>query len=221
MIMPELKGSSDVEIQALVVIVVLMLIGYLWVRHNLYKRRQRLVKHNACKELILNKRHALASVGADIDGLVSLVRMGITPEQLETVIDLLTAPKVEYNIDNIEDPKAMEVNLDFDKADVTRKKDRDEKAGGETGDSLTGDDMASFDQEDEQAWFRVAHNQFIRAVKKKDVSDRRDQVKLLAAMVELGCKAVEDDPNKPIARKVYERELWDRFYEKEYLNIHA
>lgn len=218
--MPELKGASD-EIQALVVIVVLMLFGYLWVRHSMYKRRQILIRHKACKELILNKRHALAAAGADIDGLVSLVRKGVTPEQLEAVIGLLTAPKVEYNIDNIEDPKAMEVNLDFDKNDMPRKKGRVKKGGGKTEDSLTGDDMAAFDQEDEQAWFRVAHNQFIRAVKAKDISDRRDQVKLLAAMVELGRKAVEDDPNKPIARKAYERELWDRYYEKEYLNIHA
>ena len=53
----------------------------------LYKRRQRLIKHNACKELILNKRHALASVGADLDGLVSLVRMGIMDPPVESLIN--------------------------------------------------------------------------------------------------------------------------------------
>jgi len=215
-------SSTELEIKVLGIIIVLMLIGYFWLRHSQLKRQKRLLRHASCKDLIMNKRHALASAGADFESLAALVKMGITPEQLEAVIELLTAPKVQYNIDSLEDPESLEVNLDFEKDHSSRKRRKDDKTVQETEATPGTDlDMSSFDEKDEDAWFKIAHNRFKQAVAAKNMTDRRDQVKLLVAMVELGRKAVGEDSNKPGSRKAYERELWDRFYEKEYLDVNA
>jgi hypothetical protein len=217
-----IMSSTELQIKVLGIIIVLMLIGYFWLRHGQLKRQKRLLRYTSCKDLILNKRHALASAGADLENLVALVKMAITPEQLEAVIELLTAPRVQYNIDSLEDPESLEVNLDFEKDDSSRKRQKDDKTVQETkAPQPTELDMSSFDEKDEDAWFKIAHNRFRQAAAAKNITDRRDRVKLLVAMVELGRKAVEEDSNKPGSRKAYERELWDRFYEKEYLDINA
>ncbi len=215
-----IMGSTELEIKVLGIIIVLMLIGYFWLRHTQLKRQKRLLRYASCRDLILNKRHALVSAGADLESLAALVKMDITTEQLEAVIELLTAPRIQYNIDSLEDPESLEVDLDFEKDDSSRKRRKDKKTGQETKvPSGTELDLSSFDEKDEEAWFKIAHNRFKQAVAAKNITDRREQVKLLAAMVELGRKAVEEDPNKPGSRKAYERELWDRFYEKEYSDI--
>ena len=217
-----IMGMAEVEFRVLGIIVILLLIGYLWLRRIHSKRQRRILTYATCKDLILNKRHALASVGADFERLAGLVTMDITPEQLERVIELLTAPRVKYNIDSLEDPDSLEVNLDFSKTDASRKAKKKKVAEEPTEEpSETPTDLSSLDPADEETWLRLAHKRFQRALAAKDITDRRDQVKLLATMVRLGRKAVEDDPNKPVARKAYERELWDRFYEKEYLDINS
>jgi len=220
--MSGITGMAELEFKIFGIIVILLFISYLWLRRVQRKRRRRLLTYASCKDLILNKRHALASAGADIKGLAGLVKMGITPAQLERVIELLTAPRVEYNIDSLEDPDSLEVDLDFEKADISRRVKKEKKTAKQTGEpSESSADPDSLGPAEEDAWFRLAHNRFQRAVAAKDITDRRDQVKLLATMVRLGRKAAEDDPNKPVARKAYERELWDRFYEKEYLDINS
>ena len=68
---------------------------------------------------------------------------------------------------------------------------------------------------------RVAHNRFRRAVCEKEITERQAKLRLLVKMVELGKKAVEENPEKDVARREYELSLWDRFYEDEYLDLQS
>ncbi|MEA2062872.1 MAG: hypothetical protein U9P14_04165 [Gemmatimonadota bacterium] len=235
--------TQMIEIKVLGVVIILLLIGWLWIRRSQRRRLQRHGNLVCCRDIILNKRHALAKAGADFEALADLVKMQVTAEQLEAVVELLIAPRKHYNIDSLDDAEALEMDLDFAPGSCSREgKQEEEIASGDKDDRQAGEkpggeeDAEQADEEtpsdkpgvkgvlnkqEEDLWFSAAHKRFIQGVTANSLSDRRAQIKLLATMVELGKKAVDEDPAKPELRKEYERKLWDRFYEKEYLDIHS
>ncbi|HUU27473.1 MAG TPA: hypothetical protein VM123_06645 [archaeon] len=205
------------EIKALGALVLFLLILYFWVRRIQQKHRLERDWKSRCKDLVLNNRNALAREGVDFEKLAELVRMKIKPDQLEMVIHLLTAGRVQYNIDDREVPDNLEADLDFEKRrpPVTEAADN----SSQESEPVTPETFEKMNPEQEKTWLQVVHNRFRKAVAEKEITERRAKLKLLVRMVELGKKAVEDDPNKAVARKGYELSLWDRFYEKEYLEI--
>ena len=209
---------DDLELRALAAIVVLLLIGYLWLRRIQYKSKMERKRKLRCKELILDNRLKLANAGVDFDRLVELVRQKILPEQLETVIGILTAEPVFYKIDNQEDADSLEVNLDFESEPVSSKETAPVSEEGEEEQPEVFEKMGP---EKEKKWMRVAHNRFRRALGEKEITERQAKLKLLVKMVELGKKAVEEDSEKKVERKEYELSLWDRFYENEYLDLQS
>ncbi|HLA38677.1 MAG TPA: hypothetical protein VJ417_01700 [Candidatus Glassbacteria bacterium] len=213
--------ADTIELFALSVIVVLMLAGYLWLRHGQTVRRRERERKLHCKELILDKRVLLAKAGTDFDELVELVKMKISPEQLEKVIGLLISRLESYNIDAPESSGSEEVDLGFERKEATEaakaKASGDETAG-------LADIGLNFDKmgpEQEKAWLRMAHARFRQALADKDIVERQPRFRLLVKMIELGKKAVEEDAEKPVKRKAYEIELWDRFYENEYIELNS
>jgi len=210
---------DSVEIKALGVVAILLFFLYIWIRNKQRKNRLECERKLRCKEMILNKRHVLAAAGVDFQGLVSLVKAKITPEQLEKVIGLLTSRRVEYNIDNLDDPDYLEVDFDLEEDQPEEEEVLSETSQGE--EDLQAKDSEKMTPEGEKAWLKLAHNRFRRAIAEKEISERRAKLKLLIKMVELGKKAVEEDPTKDIARREYEISLWDRFYENEYLELQS
>jgi hypothetical protein len=209
---------SDVEIKALAAIVVLLLFGYLWLRRIQHKSKLERKRKLRCKELILDNRLKLANAGVDFDRLVELVRQKILPDQLETVIGILTAEPVVHNIDNQEDADSMKVDLDFEGEPVSS---RETAPVSEEGEEKQPEVFEKMGPEKEKKWMRVARNRFRRALGEKEIIERQAKLRLLVKMVELGKKAVEEDSEKSVERKEYELSLWDRFYEDEYLDLQS
>jgi len=209
---------DDVQVNVLTAIVVLLLFGYIWLRRTQYKNKLERQRKLRCKELILDSRLKLANAGVDFDRLVDLVKQKILPEQIEAVIGILTAQPVFYNIDDPDDPESLEIDLDFDSEPASSKKTATDLAEEEEKQPEVFEKMGP---EQEKKWMRVAHNRFRRAVHEKEITERQAMLRLLVKMVELGKKAVEEDPEKDVARKEYELSLWDRFYEDEYLDLQS
>ena len=206
------------ELWAMSGMILLLLALYIWMRLN--QRRQKIERERKlkCKELILGKRIPLATAGVDFDKLASLVKQNIRPEQLVTVMELLTATRIKYKIDNPEDPESLEVDLNFEKEEETL------KAAPKTSEVKEEAIPAVFEKltrEQEIAWFRMAHNRFRKAMAEKELKEKQAKFRLLIKMVDLGKRAVENDMEKSVTRKAYEISLWDRFYEDEYLALNT
>ena len=219
--MSDLFVSSDVtEIRVLVILVSLLLLAYLYVRKKQVDYQKRIKRYGECKELILNNRRSLARQGVDFEKLAGLVRQDITVEQLETTIELLTAPRTEYIIDEYGDPEDSEIKLDI----FPEEKKKKEKNSGEPEPETSEEAVESLDQfseEGEKKWLKAAAERFKKAVAARGLSDNRSQVRLLVKMVELGKKAIDDNPDKDDKARLYESRLWDKFYETMYLNINS
>lgn len=209
---------DDVQVNVLTAIVVLLLFGYIWLRRTQYKNKLERQRKLRCKELILDSRLKLANAGVDFDRLVDLVKQKILPEHLEAVIGILTAQPVFYNIDDPDDPESLGIDLDFDSEPASSKKTAIDLAEEEEKQPEVFEKMGP---EQEKKWMRVAHNRFRRAVCEKEITERQAKLRLLVKMVELGKKAVEENPEKDVARREYELSLWDRFYEDEYLDLQS
>lgn len=209
---------DDVQVNVLTAIVVLLLFGYIWLRRTQYKNKLERQRKLRCKELILDSRLKLANAGVDFDRLVDLVKQKILPEQLEAVIGILTAQPVFYNIDDPDDPESLGIDLDFDSEPASSQKTAIDLAEEEEKQPEVFEKMGP---EQEKKWMRVAHNRFRRAVCEKEITERQAKLRLLVKMVELGKKAVEENPEKDVARREYELSLWDRFYEDEYLDLQS
>lgn len=214
------------EMWAFGVLLLLLAAGWIWLRRRQNRDKLDRERKLACKELILDHRAPLARRKADFEMLVDLVRMGITAEQLAKVIELLITRPVEYSIDEERRPEDREIDLEFEgepePAKLGRKEERQPE--GEPVEEAARDEAMEITErmspEKERVWFRMAHNRFRRAMAEKNITERQARFRLLARMVELGKKAVQEDTNKPVKRKEYELELWDRFYENEYLELH-
>jgi len=203
---------------------VLLLAGWLWLRHKQHKARLERERKLRCKELILDSRMPLARRHVDFDLLVDLVKLDIKPVQLEKVIELLTAGPVEYHLDmDAEHDGALEVDLSFEgKPEPAKKatqKQEELLQPVETQEEQAVEVVEGMPPEKEKAWLRMAHNRFRHALADKEINERQAKFRLLVKMVELGKKAVQDDSGKPVKRKEYELSLWDRFYESEYLEL--
>lgn len=209
---------DDVQVNVLTAIVVLLLFGYIWLRRTQYKNKLERQRKLRCKELILDSRLKLANAGVDFDRLVDLVKQKILPEHLEAVIGILTAQPVFYNIDDPDDPESLGIDLDFDSEPASSRKTAIDLAEEEEKQPEVFEKMGP---EQEKKWMRVAHNRFRRAVCEREITERQAKLRLLVKMVELGKKAVEEDPEKDVARREYELSLWDRFYEDEYLDLQS
>lgn len=213
-----LFDTSDVWAFALVVVI--MLASYVWLRRGQIVRRHERERKLRCKELILDKRVLLAKTGVDFDGLVELVKMNISPEQLEKVIGLLTTRPVNYNVDNPEETPELEVDLDFAETKGPAKAPARQKEES-PGLADIGVELEKMGPDQEKAWMKMAHAKFRKAVTEKGITERQAKFRLLVKMVELGKKAVEESSDKPVKRKAYELELWDRFYENEYIELNS
>ena len=209
---------DELQLKGLAAVVVLMLCGYIWLRRVQHKNKLERERKIHCKELILNNRVKLANAGVDFNRLVDLVRQKILPEQLKTVIGILIAQPVFYDIDDPDAHESLEANLDFGS-----KPDSPEKAaaGSEQDQVEQPEVFEKMGPEKEKKWLRVAHNRFRHALGEKEITERQAKLKLLVKMVELGKKAVEEDSEKSVERKEYELSLWDRFYEDEYLDLQS
>jgi len=208
----------DVELKMLAAIVVILLLGYLWLRRIQHKSKLERRRKLRCKELILDNRLKLAKAGVDFNSLVGLVKQKILPEQLESVIGILTAERLFYNIDNQEDAESLDVELDFETEPVSSKK---AATVPEENEEKQPEIFEKMGPEKEKKWMRVAHNRFRHALSEKEITERQARLRLLVRMVELGKKAVEEDSEKSVERKEYELSLWDRFYEDEYLDLQS
>ncbi|OGG01142.1 MAG: hypothetical protein A3F83_11970 [Candidatus Glassbacteria bacterium RIFCSPLOWO2_12_FULL_58_11] len=206
------------ELWAMSGMILLLLALYIWMRLNQRKQKFEHERKLKCKELILDKRIPLATVGVDFDRLALLVKQKIRPEQLVTVIELLTAGRIKYQIDNPEDPESLEVELNFEKEEETLKAAPQSSEGKESAIPAVFEKLTP---EQEKAWFRLAHNRFRKALAEKELKEKQAKFRLLIKMVELGKKAVESDMDKSGTRKAYEISLWDRFYEDEYLALNT
>jgi hypothetical protein len=213
-----LLESNEVIILGFLLIILGFL--YFWMRHGSKLSKLDRERKLRCKELILNNRSPLAEAGVDFDGLVSLVKMNITPEQLVKVIDLLTAKREHYNIDHLEDTDQLEVNLDIESSKATVVKKAEQKIIPEKG-KKQSEISENMSPEQEKVWLRLVHSRYRKALSEKGINDRRGKFRLLAKMVELGKKTVEEDPEKTVSRKTYECALWDKFYENEYLELNS
>ena len=212
--------SNDVtEIRVLVIMVSLLLLVYLYVRKKQVDYQRRIKRYAQCKELILNNRRGLAREGVDFEKLAGLVRQDITVEQLETTIELLTAPRTEYLIDEYGDPEGSEINLDIF-PDEKKKKGKDGESETESAGEVV-ETLEKFDDVSEKKWLDAATERFKKAASARGLSDNRSQVRLLVKMVELGKKAIDDNPDKNDEVKLYESRLWDKFYEAMYLDINS
>ena len=202
---------------------VLLLAGWLWLRHKQNKARLERERKLACKELILDNRMPLARRHVDFDLLVDLVKLNIQPVQLEKVIELLTAGPVEYHLDMDAEHEEPEVDLSFEgKPEPVKKaaKKKDEQTQpAEVPEEQVVEVVEGMPPEKEKAWLRMAHNRYRHALTDKGINERQAKFRLLVKMVELGKRAVQDDSGKPVKRKEYELSLWDRFYESEYLEL--
>ncbi len=224
-------------------VLVLLFILYFWVRITQSRQKTSRRMKERCRDLILNNRHALAAAGVDIEGLINLVRMQISCEQLDAVLKLLLRPRRHYDVDRLDAPDFLEVDLDIDRKPdqlkdhepeaatvenepVTAAASVKENQGGEPepeaqavpARNATPDRM---EPEEEKTWLNLAHKRFRDALTKRGVTERRARLRLLVKMVELGKRAVDEDLSKSGVRKEYERQLWDRFYENEYLDLNA
>jgi hypothetical protein len=220
-------ATDIVELWSTAALVVVLLAGYLWLRNYQHRKRQERQRKLKCKDLILDNRIPLARRKVDFTLLADLVKLGIDLRQLEKVVELLTAVPVEYHIDEDEQEGGFNVDLDFDGA-LSDSKDSEAPVGDgqdQTGDDMDGEEIveveAGMPAEKEKAWFRMAHNRFRHALADKEITERQARFRMLVKMVELGKKAVQDDGTKPVNRKEYELELWDRFYENEYLELNS
>jgi len=213
-----LLESNEIIILGFLLIILGFL--YFWMRHGGKLSKLDRERKLRCKELILNNRYPLAAAGVDFDGLVALVKMNITPEQLVKVMGLLTAKRAQYNIDHPEDPDQLEVNLDIESGKATVMKKAEQKIIPEKGKEQP-EISENMSPEQEKVWLRLVHSRYRKALAEKGITDRRGKFRLLAKMVELGKKTVEDDPEKTFSRKTYECTLWDRFYENEYLELNS
>ncbi|MCE5270555.1 hypothetical protein LLH00_04655 [bacterium] len=238
---------DPLDMQMFSALLVLLVVLYFWVRHVQSRQRcSRKVKEH-CRDLILDNRHALAAAGVDIEGLVNLVRMDISCEQLDAVIKLLLRPRRQYDIDRLDAPGYLEVDLDLDREPVTASRSAATVSNGvekspagapgadtepaaavegqpeeeSAADSQRRASPDRMEAEEEKTWLKLAHNRFRDAITKRGISDRRARLRLLVRMVELGKRAVDEDISKSGARKEYERGLWDRFYENEYLQLNS
>jgi len=209
---------DELQLKGLAAVVVLLLCGYIWLRRVQHKNKLERQRKILCKELILNNRVKLANAGVDFNRLVDLVRQKILPEQLEKVIGMLIAQPVFYDIDDPDAHESLEVDLDSDsKPDSSEKAAADSEQDQEEQPEV----FEKMGPEKEKKWLRVAHNRFRRALGEKEITERQAKLRLLVKMVELGKKAVEEDPEKSVDRKEYELSLWDRFYEDEYLDLQS
>jgi hypothetical protein len=224
-------------------VLVLLVILYFWVRVSQCRQKTDRRMKERCRDLILDNRHALAAAGVDIEGLINMVRMQITCEQLDAVIKLLLRPRRHYDVDRMDAPGFLDVDLDIDRKPEGLK---ERKAEATTGESEPAPAVAAVQEdqggepepetqaaparnatpdrmepEEEKAWLNLAHKRFRDALTKRGLSERRARLKLLVKMVELGKRAVDEDLSKSGVRKEYERHLWDRFYENEYLDLNA
>ncbi len=235
------------DLQVFSAVLVLLVVLYFWVRRVQFRQRCSRKAKEHCRDLILNNRHALAAAGVDIEGLVNLVRMDISCEQLDAVIKLLLRPRRQYDIDRLDAPGFLEVDLDLDRAPdsvpevaaaagaekpssetppaaeenaaaANGEQTEEESAGDGTRRTGSPDRMEA---EEEKTWLNLAHKRFRDAITKRGISERRARLRLLVRMVELGKRAVDEDISKSGARKEYERGLWDRFYENEYLQLNS
>jgi len=209
---------NEVEVKMLAAIVLFLLFLYFWLRRSQKKNKLERQRKVRCKELILDNRLKLANSGVNFDRLVDLVRQKILPEQLEAVIDMLTAQPVFYNIDDSDDPESLEIDLDFESEPASSKKTATDLGEDEEKQPEVFEKMG---EGREKKWMRVAHNSFLRAVHEKEITERQAKLRLLVKMIELGKKAVEGDSEKSVTRKEYELTLWDRFYEDEYLDLQS
>ncbi len=223
-------ATKTVELWSSLALVVVLLAGYLWLRRHQYRRRLERERKLRCKELILDNRIPLARRKVDFDLLVDLVKLGIDVGQLEKVVELLTAVPVEYHVSEDGQGNGLNAKLDFEgelsgpaAAAAAAAPGTADGAGG--GDDPAGEEavevVEGMPAEKEKAWFRMAHNRFRHALADKDITERQARFRMLVRMVELGKKAVQDDGAKPVKRKEYELELWDRFYENEYLELNS
>lgn len=232
---------DPLDVQAFAVVVALLVVLYFWIRRNQARQKEVRRMKVRCRDLILDNRHALAAAGVDIEGLVNLVRMRITCEQLDEVIKLLTRPRRHYNIDDMDDPNYLEIDLDIEGRPRKSRAEQAEQAAPEAEEPLTVADSGDAGEqpaaavstevpegtaipegmkpEEEKAWLDLAHKRFRDALAKRGISDRRARLRVLVKMVELGKAAVDNAQDKPFARKEYERTLWDKFYENEYLAL--
>ncbi len=216
--------TDTIELWSLVALILVLLAGYFGLRHHQHRRRLERERKLKCKELVLDNRLPLARRKVDFDLLVDLVKMGIDVNQLEKVVELLTAVPVEYQLD--EDGQGGGLHIEFDLgdelADSADQGTNNKNGQGEsvaTGNKDTVEVVVGMPAEKEKAWFRMAHNRYRHALADKEISERQPRFRMLVKMVELGKRAVQDDGAKPVNRKEYELELWDRFYENEYLEL--
>ncbi len=219
-------ATDTVELWSSVALVVVLLAGYLWLRSHQHRRRLERERKLRCKELILDNRLPLARRKVDFDLLVDLVKLGIDAGQLEKVVELLTAVPVEHHVSEDGQGNGLNAKLDFEgelsdsaaaaPGTADRAGGSDDPAGEEAVEVVEGMPV-----EKEKAWFRMAHNRFRHALVDKEITERQARFRMLVRMVELGKKAVQDDGAKPVKRKEYELELWDRFYENEYLELNS
>ncbi|MEA1996739.1 MAG: hypothetical protein U9N45_03840 [Gemmatimonadota bacterium] len=187
-------------------------------------RKNRLERQSKvrCKELILDNRQALVSAGVDLEGLISLIKLEITPEQLERVISLLMVRRERSYPAGLDNKiiKGIELDLEDSKPQPRPEKITAGKNSTET-EPAVNQAFNKMSPEQEKTWLKVAHNRFRRALADKGITEKRARLKLLVKMVELGKKAVEDNPEKNDVRKEYECLLWDRFYKNEYLELNS
>ena len=231
---------DPLDVQVFGAVIVLLVVLYFWVRRSQTKQKESRRMKACCRDLILNNRHALASAGVDVEGLVNLVRMKISSEQLGEVIKLLTRPRKLYSMEEMDDPKYLEENLDVEgrprmseegperpvappavEQNITESRTvADEKASpaatAETEETAIPESMTP---QEEKSWLDLAHKRFRDALTKRGIADRRARLRVLVKMVELGKAAVDEAQDKPFVRKEYERRLWDKFYENEYLAL--
>lgn len=234
---------DPLDMKAFGAVLVLLVILYFWVRVTQSRQKTSRRMKERCRDLILDNRHALAAAGVDIEGLINLVRMQITCEQLNAVIKLLLRPRRHYDIDRIDAPEFMDVDLDIDRKPDQQKEREPGPATGETEPAPAAaearDDQGGepepegqaapvrnatpdrMEPEEEKTWLNLAHKRFRDALTKRGVNERRARLRMLVKMVELGKRAVDEDLSKSGVRKEYERRLWDRFYENEYLDLNA
>ncbi len=219
-------ATDTIELISTGALAAVLLVGYLWLRHYQHRRRLERERKLKCKDLILDNRLPLARRKADFNLLADLVKLGIDLRQLEKVIELLTAVPVEYHIDEDEQDGGFNVELDFESGlsdsqdGETRKNDGQGESGGPQEEESVEVEVG-MPAEKEKAWFRMAHNRFRHALADKEITERQARFRMLVKMVELGKSAVQNEGDKPVKRKEYELELWDRFYENEYLELNS
>ncbi|MFC1544756.1 hypothetical protein ACFL4X_01180, partial [Gemmatimonadota bacterium] len=221
-------GELPVEMNAFELVTfamfpVVLLVGWLWIRHRQYKARLERERKLRCKEIILDNRLPLARRHVNFDLLVDLVRLAIRPVQLEKVIELLTTGPVEYNLELDEKGAGLDADLNFEgkpeQPQKAAKKQEEQPGPVESIEEQEVEVVEDMSPEKEKAWLRMAHNRFRHALADKEITERQARFRMLVKMVELGKKAAQDDSGKPVKRKEYELSLWDKYYESEYLEL--